>query len=118
MPPTRADTKCWLLGQVDNGLDEKWIAVFNQVEESKDLPLAFGDKKPKLPTKGQVLNLLMFGKKSAKMKTSSTGNVAEWVLKEVYRYWKMANIGVMTHFFAKKKLIQIFTDYQKQREGN
>ena len=47
------------------------------------------------------------------MKTSSTGDIAEMVLNETYRYWKIANIPVMTRFYAKKKLLQIFDHYLK-----
>ena len=112
MASTRAETNCWLLGQVDKCLDDKWFGLQKQDDQDGIIPLAFNGK-PKLPTKRQVLKLLMFYKKGTKMKTSSTGDIAEMVLNETYRYLKIANIPVMTRFFAKKKLLQIFDHYQK-----
>ena len=115
MPPTRLVTECWLLGNVSEALEEHWLLKFN-VEENQDAqsnpPLPFPGR-PKLPTKGQALKLMMFLKKSDKCKTLSTADIANLVLEEVYRYWRMANIPVMVHFRAKKKVIKDFEDYQK-----
>ena len=112
MASTRAETNCWFLGHLENCLDEKWISLQKQDEQDVIIPLAFNGK-PKLPTKRQVLKLLMFYKKGPKMKITSTGEIADMVLDETYRYWKIANIPVMTRFFAKKKLTKIFDDYLK-----
>ena len=62
-------------------LDENWIGVFNNVKEFENVPLAFTGK-PKLPTKGQVLKLLMFGKKSTRMKAPSTGEISKMVFEK------------------------------------
>ena len=116
MPPkaTRSDTICWLLGQVEKELGEEWILNFLSNEGKKEkIPLAFKGNRPKLPSKGQVLKLMMYCKKSERMKMTSTSEIAEFVLEEVYRYWKMANIPVQVHFYVKKRLLQIHNDYSK-----
>ena len=110
MPPkaTRSDTICWLLGQVEKELGEEWILNFLSNEGKKEkIQLAFKGNRPKLPSKGQVLKLMMYCKKSERMKMTSTSEIAEFVLEEVYRYWKMANIPVQVHFYVKKRLLQI-----------
>ena len=71
MPPTRLVTECWLLGNVSEALEEHWLLKFN-VEKNQDaqsnLSLPYPGR-PKLPTKGQALKLMMFLKKSDKCKT-------------------------------------------------
>ena len=114
MPPTRNETDYWLLGNVASVLDEAWVSRFNQenLDDQSAIPLPFRGK-PKLPTKGQTLKLLMFFKKSSRLKASSTGELANMALDEIYRYWKIANIPVVVHFHAKRKIVQLFNDYQK-----
>ena len=111
MPSTRLETEFWLLGNVAAGLEEQWLLKFDQNVQS-DLPLPFHGR-PKLPTKGQALKLMLFLKKSNEFKSSSTAEVANKVLEEVLRYCKMANIPVLAHFRSKKWVIKIFDDYQK-----
>ena len=111
MPSTRSETYCWFLGQADNVLSEDWVLRFNQGKDGDGVfPLPFRDK-AKLPTKEKVLKLMMFYKKKLKYKTS--GEVAEMVLEEIYRYWRMANILVITHWLAKKQVLKLFEVYQK-----
>ena len=112
MPPTRASTECWLLNNVSSILDETWIRGFENVEGKENpSPLPFTGK-PKLPSKEQTLKLMMFYKKSSRFKSTSTGDIANLVLDQLYRYWKIANIPVMVHFRAKKKVVDLFNDYQ------
>ena len=111
MPPTRAETECCLLGNVASVLDESWVSSFNS-EIDLPTPLAFCGK-PRLPTKEQALKLMMFFKKCSRLKSLSSGEIANRVLDQLYRYWKIANIPVMIHFHAKKKVLDLFNDYQK-----
>ena len=56
---------------------------------------------------------MMFFKECSRLKSFSSGEIANRVLDQLYRYWKIANIPVMIHFHAKKKVLDLFSDYQK-----
>ena len=121
MPSTRSDTFCWLLGQVDSVLDNDWTSEFYQgkkgINVSESPVLAFKPK-PKLPTKGQVLKLLMFYRKSDKFKNASNGDLAELALEEVYKYWRLANIPGMAHWWAKNNVIKLLDSYRGLVKSN
>ena len=115
MPSTRAEYDCWLIGQSDSVLNVNWILQYNLDEEAKnsdlEVPLVFVGK-PKHPTTEEVLRMMLFFQKSPKLKNCSYDNIADIVLEETCKYWRMGNIPMISKWLVKKQILNLLKEYQ------
>ena len=115
MPTTRAEYDCWLIGQSDSVLNVNWILQYNLDEEAKnsdlEVPLVFVGK-PKHPTTEEVLRMMLFFQKSPKLKNCSYDNIADIVLEDTCKYWRMRNIPMISKWLVKKQILNLLKEYQ------
>ena len=113
MPPkTRALGKSALLRQPSSVLNASWHRAFVE-EDDCIIELAPFKGKPCLPTKEEALLLYYFCRNSERMKRFKKETIAQYVVGEVTKLWKMANIPTKTNINMECGLLKMVSRRDK-----
>ena len=108
----------WLLGTSTSVLDASFVNAFQNDEMftlSDWLPFS-SPSKPKLPTRIDVLKLVLFFRAECGRKNSwvSKGDIWRSVGAVVLKYWSMSGFQTVTN--VPRKVEQLFSEYEKLRK--
>ena len=113
-PKLRTDTEIQLLGNPASVLNEEWITAM-ETDTSTDCILPFRLPR-KLPTRGEVTKLYWYLRRMEKYRYTKQSKLADIVVSEVMKYWKMSNIETVYEHRVKKKVLSVVKEYEDRRK--
>ena len=115
-PKLRTDTEIQLLGNPASVLNEEWITAM-ETDTSTDCILPFQLPR-KLPTRGEVTKLYWYLRQMEKYRyNTKQSKLADIVVSEVMKYWKMSNIETVYEHRVKKKVLSVVKEYEDRRKN-